>query len=413
MEYLNDNRKLLIGLLSASIRGKTYQPLFTTTEWQSVFDEAVKHQVMPLLYPLLAEIGDSIGISKVMLEKWHENALCQGVVQERGYFGVSKVLERLTNEDIPVIALKGMVLRELYPHPSLRTMGDVDLLVKPGDVEKARGVLVNSGYIMHLNEGKHIEYSHIVLPGVELHRSMVADGWYGNYTNFETEIWGRSKPINISNSQVLSLCPQDKVLYLTMHMASHIISSGFGLRQLSDFVLFIEAHRSEIDWIEFFRMAALFHIDAFLKVLLEGCHIMFNLELPKICKEYETQDVTLVRSFIEDIFEGGVFGANSNDRIIANILLYYNDGSEAIGFRQKLKGFMNLVLPKTSKLDSRFNYARKYHLLLPVAWIHRIFYTLLRKDLDFALKTSILTSRTTIDIYNNRRSMLRKLGLLD
>lgn len=414
LDFLNENRKMLIGLLSAAIRGKTYRPAYSTCiDWQIVFDEAVQHQVLPLVYPLLAEIVSSISVSETLLEKWRKNALCQGMGQERNYDVIVKVLEQYANAGISVIVLKGMVLRELYPHPCFRTMGDVDLLVKPGDIDRAGRMLVEAGYRMYSDNGKHTEYLHEILPCIELHRSMARDGYFEKSNDFKTEVWKSAITVNLNGVRMLSLCPQDKILYLSMHMASHIISSGFGLRQLCDFVLFIETYENEIDWIKFFRMAALCHIDTFVNVLLEGCHILFDMELPEVCKEYELHEISLVRSFIEDILDGGVFGKNSIERITANRLLFYTDGSEAKSMKQKLMGFISMLFPKAAKLDIRYDYARNHKYLLPAAWIHRIFYVIVRRDMDFAEKTAVLTSRAPASICSSRSAMLRQLGLLD
>ena len=413
MENLKENRKVLTGLLSAAIRGEACHLLYAGIDWQTIFDEAVQHQVMPLLYPLLVEIGGNIGVSETLLGKWRINALSQGIGQEQNYFGIENTLVCFSKAGIPVIVLKGLVLRELYPHPCLRTMGDVDLLVKPGDMEKAGRILVEAGYRMYSDKGKHTEYSHEILPYVELHRSMTHDGYFEKNTDFETEVWNRAVTVKVCGTTVLSLCPQDKVLYLSLHMAEHIVSSGFGLRQLCDFVVLIETYRSEIDWIELFSRAALCHIDIFLNVLLEACHDLFDLELPEIYQEYKPQDVSLVRSFIDDIFDGGVFGMNSTERITANRLLYYNSGNKAKGLRQKFHVFMSLLLPKAAKLDTRFDYAREHHLLLPIAWIHRICYIILRKDIEFAEKTAVLASGAPAYICSKRGALLRQLGLLD
>ena len=37
--------------------------------------------------------------------------------------------------NIPVIVLKGLVVRDLFPNPTLRTMCDADILVKEKDLE--------------------------------------------------------------------------------------------------------------------------------------------------------------------------------------------------------------------------------------------------------------------------------------
>ena len=53
---------------------------------------------------------------------------------------------RMEEEKIPYAFFKGYELRELYPVPELRTMGDVDVLVRDEDLERTAEVLCGLGY---------------------------------------------------------------------------------------------------------------------------------------------------------------------------------------------------------------------------------------------------------------------------
>jgi hypothetical protein len=58
---------------------------------------------------------------------------------------LSKVLRILQNDGIPVIVLKGAALAEVvYGNIALRSMSDVDLLVKKGSI-KSRGKTAGDG----------------------------------------------------------------------------------------------------------------------------------------------------------------------------------------------------------------------------------------------------------------------------
>lgn len=414
LDFLNSNRRILISLLSAAIRGEAFHPAnISGTDWQVVFDEAFRHQVMPLVYPLLAEVGNSIGIPGELLEKWRINTLYEGMEQERNYVRLGSVLERFSNAGIPVIVLKGLVLRELYPHPSLRTMCDADLLVRAGDMDKAGRILKEAGYKKCFQNDKHTVYSHKTLPDIELHRSLVTEEHFDYVKEFENGIWNRASSINIGGVEVLSLNRQDEVLYLLLHMASHIISSGFGLRQLCDIVLVLEANKGTINLDEILKTAAIMHIEKFTKTILSLCDIIFDINFPEIKHISELQDFTLIRSFAEVIFEGGVFGNNSDEYFAVNRMIFYSGGADINNKQGKFKYLMDFLFPGINKLDIRFKYAKVYHFLLPVAWVHRLFYSIIRKDLNFGEKFAVLTTLTHSDIYSSRSAILRKLGLLD
>ena len=414
LDFLSDNRKVLIGLLSSAVRGEVYQPGDCTgIDWQAVYDEAVRHQVMPLLYPQLAEIGGSMGIPEALLEKWRINALYEGMVQEQNYIGTGKVLEQFSNSGIPVIALKGLVLRDLYPHPCLRTMCDADLLVKPGDMDRAGRVLKEAGYALYFTNGKHTVYSHEVLPYIELHRTLVPEEEFVDMADFEAEVWSRALTVNINGAEVLSLCRQDEVLFLLLHMASHIISSGFGLRQLCDLLLVLEADKDKINLEEILDTPALLQIEKFTKVILSICHILFDIDFPGVNHILVLQDYSLVRSFTEDIFEGGVYGNSSSEYFAANRMIYYSGGEKANNPLKRFIYLFNFLFPSVEKLDIRYNYAKKHRCLLPLAWVHRLYYSMVRKDLRFVDKSAVFASMSPTEIYSKRSVLLRQLGLLD
>ena len=414
MDFLSDNRKILIRLLSAAIRGETSQMAYCSgIDWQTVFDEAVRHQVMTLLYPLLAEIGDSMGIPETLLEKWRSNALYEGMEQERNYIGIGSVLERFSNNDIPIIALKGLVLRELYPYPCLRTMCDADLLIKPGDIDRAGMILKEVGYKKYFNNDKHIVYSHITLPNIELHRSLATDEHFKYLDDFEIGIWNRASAISISGAEVLSLSRQDEILYLLLHMASHIITSGFGLRQLCDIILVLEADKDKINLEEILDMASLLKIEVFAKIIFNICHFLFDINFPGINNSLVLQDYSLVSIVTEGIFEGGVYGNSSSEYFAANRMIYYSGGEKANILHFRVRYLINFLFPGVEKLDIRYNYAKKHHCLLPLAWVHRLYYSMVRKDLRFVDKSAVFSSMAPTEIYSKRSALLRQLGLLD
>ena len=44
---------------------------------------------------------------------------------------------------MPVIVLKGLVVREYYPQPEQRSMSDADIFVKAKDLNKSKKILID------------------------------------------------------------------------------------------------------------------------------------------------------------------------------------------------------------------------------------------------------------------------------
>jgi hypothetical protein len=414
LSFLSENNKILVELLSAAIGKRTFYPdSHADIDWPGVLSDAEKHQVLPLLYPLLSEIGLNMGLSGNILEGLRVTSLYDGKEEERKFFEMGKVLGCLSDANIPVIVLKGLIIRDLYPYPYLRTMSDADLLVRPEDMERAGNVLEGMGYKKGPIIEKHTDYSHTTLPHIELHRRLLAEIQSSYGGDFEEAVWSRAATVHIGGIEVLSLCQRDKALYLLLHMASHIISSGFGLRQLCDLVLVLEANQDVINLDELLKTASTLHIEVFAKSIFRICSLLFDLRLPQNIRSILAEDDLSDKSLMTVIFEGGVYGRNNSEDFAINRMIFYSGGQNPDADKLKFRYIRKIFFPVVDKLDIRYQYAKEHRWLLPVAWIHRLFYSLLRKDLDLSFKSAVFKSIAPTENYKKRVALLKRLGLLD
>ena len=115
--------QILIDLLADFVNGQSPGAL-PEVSLDALYQTACKHNVT--------------GIVAELLHPFLENA------EEPA---VRKLQEsRMEEEKIPYAFFKGYELKELYPVPELRTMGDVDVLVRDEDLERTAEVLCGLGY---------------------------------------------------------------------------------------------------------------------------------------------------------------------------------------------------------------------------------------------------------------------------
>ena len=74
-----------------------------------------------------------------------------------------------------------------------------------------------------------------------------------------------------------------------------------------------------------------------------------------------------------------------------------------------VKRYIQIILPPVNKLSDRYGYAKKYKILLPIAWIHHIFVGITTKEYDKESKKKFLTS--TISNAKSRNKVVRWLEL--
>jgi len=179
------------------------------------------------------------------------------------YHELSQVLIELRKENIPVIVLKGAHLAELvYGDISLRTMGDLDLLVRMTDLANTAKLLLEMGYNMDIYstveeaiqtiikaKSRVIKFTKLTKTTnmdvtIEIHRAIESfllrpkevDG-----------LWKRARNAVIAGANVQVLSHEDLLLHLCIHGSFHHKFER-GLQIFCDVRETIQQYQHEIDW---------------------------------------------------------------------------------------------------------------------------------------------------------------------
>jgi hypothetical protein len=179
--------------------------------------------------------------------------LARHVVMGRDLAALLRALEAAR---IPVVPLKGAVLGEtLYPHPALRAMSDIDVLVRFEDRLGVDAVLRGLGYRPGVDAHSwefDLEYDAATFydgPGggrVDVHWRLLNDPRY-RWDDAEAEaVWTRAVPVTLAGVRSLTLAAEDLVLSLAAHLAIH--HGLTGLRWYWDLALLLDGGRARIDW---------------------------------------------------------------------------------------------------------------------------------------------------------------------
>lgn len=144
---MNNTQRQFVDILSAGIRGKTVENKYENTDWDKVLELANKHKVEGIIYIALRKSELIVDLGEERLNILKKKAINTGIEQSKHISGLSIVLSKINEADIPVIVLKGLVVRDFYPQPDQRSMSDADILVHTDDVEKVKEILIDMGYI--------------------------------------------------------------------------------------------------------------------------------------------------------------------------------------------------------------------------------------------------------------------------
>lgn len=381
----------LIEILSSAIHESKVE--IDSTEkikWKSIIKESEAHSVKGLLYSAINKSEYLKYVEKESLEQWRRDTILTGVSQIQHIRQMSKVLKMFNKENIPVIVLKGLVVREFYPKPELRTMSDADVLVKTEDLNRIKKLLKGLGYIESEITKSHIVFEHEKHYDIEVHWTLTKIRYFKCQYLFENQmwenqIWEKTIKVNVGDSEALSLSFEDLAVHLCNHMAVHSVYSGFGIRQLCDLVLLVEKKGSLIDWSSFLNKIKKLGIEKFTMSIFLVCRQLFNMTIPQELKSIELVEEELLKLLINDIFSSGVHGKKSISRLFGT------------------------YLASDSANSDRYLYAKKHIILVPIAWIHHFGRGVFNKEYSFLSKIKFLVSI----VYTSKRKnkLLQQLEL--
>ena len=402
---MNNAQKQFVDILSAGIRGKSADKVYDNVEWDEVIDLADKHKVEGIIYLALrkSKLISNIGEEKISLLK--QKAAITGITQSRHISGLSTVLNKINERNIPVIVLKGLVVREFYPQPDQRSMNDADILVHEGDVEKVKQLLIDMGYV-YLEDHKashHIALVHHKYPVVELHWNLFKrDGFSNELEHYERLIWKRAIKVNVGETEVLSLSYEDLALHLCMHMAAHLASTGFGVRQLCDLVLLVEKKGEEIDWNSFIMKARMYGFEKFNLIMFLLCKELFYMEVPKELEVKSVNNKKYLSALIDEIFEAGVHGKKEMSNQFATQVAFNFEDKDSNATLGAIKRYFRFIFPRIDDISDKYSYAKKFKILAPIAWIHHLFAGIFTSEYSFKDKFEFLTKGAATAVNRNK-----------
>ena len=322
-----------------------------SSDWNSVFSE-MKAQTIAALP------GEWLKNHQIPeKERWTQYCLIQQANWVRVMHGQDQLLKLLDQHGIPCVVLKGAAAAVAYPYPMLRTMGDVDFLVKRCDFDKATLLLEETGYKM-CNEDDPLSYHYMFFKdGIrfELHKrvSSVDKSNKQIVSLFEAGI-DNSEDIEICGYQFPILPTELNGLVLIFHI-NHHIRSGLGLRQIIDWMMFVNTCSDE----EWNRM---------LPLLRETGMEKLAITVTVMCQEFlglreivNTIDGYACDDLMSYILENGNFGRKTGHGGKETSFALSTSNVKRLFNRLQLGGL------------SQWNAAKKYKWARPFAWIYQVF----------------------------------------
>lgn len=176
---------------------------------------------------------------------------------------LAEILKACRADSLDLLVLKGAALAEtVYPRPSLRPYGDLDVLVRGKDASRAKAILESLGYIVEpsvwndllygrycqANFFKHTPRGPVV---IELHTDLLNNPLFARNAPIVSDgLWERARPARLAETEAWALGPEDQLLHLCLHLAGHYLAAPQSVRDIAQVCT-----ASVIEWPLLIRLA--------------------------------------------------------------------------------------------------------------------------------------------------------------
>jgi hypothetical protein len=347
-----------------------------------------------------------------LMDKWNKAAKKEFFDSYNKFSEFKNVISCFQEEGIKAIVLKGYVLAALYPDLFLRYSSDLDLKLSPEDKDKVHEILTGRlGFSYNEADSKNNVklYSHNGLK-IEAHYTLWED-----YHGENIDILIKEKlddadtliqaPIT-DDVTVWTLGPTEHLILQMFHIIKHYIVEGIESRYFIDIALFVNQYKDNIDFQRFYRVFEEMGFEKFCAVYFTKCIEYFGMDesvLPKVDRVYPEDE----KAFLYDIvFVGKKDLSDRSSYSLLGILSPYVNGKKETGEKKEHR-ILQALFPSSKDIDDKYSYCKKYHFLLPIAWIHRafrtIYFKLTKGNKVYGVKDKIAGSQYRIKMMKNSK----------
>lgn len=251
------------------------------------------------------------------------------------------------------LVVKGTKTKLRYPDEVLRSMGDIDILYKAEQHKTVYGLMMNELHYEDYQEGrKNDTYTKNKYIVVEAHRQLVSTE--SEYIDYLDSVWDRAVPCK-DKTYTYEMTIEDEFIYNIIHLVEHFKQGGVGIRFIMDVWVYNNIRMNR----------------EYLKNELEKLHLYdFYITISQIAEYWfgNGESTELLEKLGEFICSSGIFGNREN---VSAMAVSENGG--------KLMTFIKSCFPNYKAMVSLYPWLEKCPILLPIAWIIRIFRGLTKK----------------------------------
>lgn len=223
----------------------------SNVDWEKVYQLAEEQSVVGLV---LAGIEHScVKPPQELLLQWiGEVQIIEQQNKAMNEF-VAKLIEKLRNNDVYTLLVKGQGIAQCYERPLWRASGDVDLLLSNSNYYKAKEILLPLASSIEDENKKALHLGMKINDWVvELHGTLhscclpkmdkvVEEAEKSVFYGGEVRSWANGY------TQVFLPSPDNDLIFIFSHIIKHFFNGGIGLRQICDWCRLLWTYKDSLN----------------------------------------------------------------------------------------------------------------------------------------------------------------------
>ena len=417
MDKLLESDIRLLKTFSCALRGKEsdWIAMPERNVWKSIYRSAEEHKIFPMIMESVSKnsfFAENQAIQDNYLF-YLKRSEAEILTQSRRTAEFMLLYDFLLNKGLKPLVMKGIVCRSLYPEPEHRSSSDEDILIDPDDFMEYHNALLEYGMEL-VNSKEDIRKAYEVayqdkekLLYIEIHKhlfppeSKVFAEWNVYFDSKDRDCF----PVHIYGDRIYTIDPTLHLVYLILHALKHFLHGGFGIRQIADIVLFSWVYSPQINWELTERIISEVQAKDFVRAIYKIAAYYLWEDYPKeiLFPGWDFSEID-EKPLLADVMDGGVYGASSLARLHSS-----NMTLEAVSARRqgrRGRSVLRSLFPGKKYLQSHYPYAKKYPVLLPMAWGQRIVSYLRKEGSDRS------NPGKSLQIGRERIGLLKKYGII-
>ena len=394
--------EIFIKILQSALYGGEYTENFSADDWKAIFSLADSQLLLPIIFEAVRK-NESLMAEKALFEYLKKRTIASVVRQTAKSVDFARLYAKFREKNLHPLVVKGRLCSRLYPMPDHRVSADDDIFVSDDELAECRSVLVEAGLNGEIPENEvadEMTYKNEFLY-VELHRSLFdsGEGAPEDFNRFFVDVHKKRREID----GIFSMPAHEHMLYLILHSFKHFLYCGVGIRQTCDIAFWGREYAAEIDWELLLSQLSSVRADKFAAAQLRiaTTRLGFEFDLPRVWQKMVDEADEL--PMLDDMFEGGVYGADSLSRLHSSTAVLTAVRAERTG---ENPGIVKSLFPGFEYMSGKYRYVKAHPILLPVGWAHRL--------ISYAteLRTKNSSASESLSVAKKRKALMKVYGII-